>query len=156
VLRLGVTAAADLTVETDWAAAFRREEVEEVDEEEEEEEEEVEEEEGAGGGAAAAPAEEEEEEEVEYGRDHRLSVGGADVQIDLEAPLADPPGGGGVSAVVETLRGLQVRFCRDRFSAPATLETGVSGARRVWIQVHCISIPFWLVLRLYCYLKGFC
>jgi hypothetical protein len=143
VLRLGVTAAADLTVETDWAAAFRREEVEEVDEEEEEEEEEVEE-------------EEEEEEEVEYGRDHRLSVGGADVQIDLEAPLADPPGGGGVSAVVETLRGLQVRFCRDRFSAPATLETGVSGARRVWIQVHCISIPFWLVLRLYCYLKGFC
>jgi hypothetical protein len=36
-----------------------------------------------------------------------------------------------------------VRFCRDRFSATGdSRDTGVSGARRARIQVHCISVPF--------------
>jgi len=73
------------TVETDWAASFRGEDGTLQQQQEEEEE-------------------EEEEEEVEYGRDNRLTVGRADVQIDLEKPLDNA---GDTSVVVETLRGLQ-------------------------------------------------
>jgi hypothetical protein len=75
------------TVETDWAAAFRGQDGTLQQQQQQWEEEE----------------EEEEEEEVEYGRDNRLTVGRADVQIDLEKPLSSA---GDTSVVVETLRGL--------------------------------------------------
>ena len=44
----------------------------------------------------------------------------------------------------------EVRFRRDRLPLPPRKDTAGSGARRVRIQVHCISVPLLLILRFYC------